>query len=356
MTPISPSTRDSNGCWRAPSEEISPAYLLSRILSGNDGDLAVSGTARESDLLGALNALPTTQRRRIQAGCAGELQSLLALARERDPETFFAGLMDVAHDLETQESYEMAGRIYMTVVAFNRAPGCAPVRRGLAERAQARLDFLNGHGTWRDYGELFLRQTLDPSDLVAFGVAGVVGRTIRFAALGRILQGRARFAAAGSSVPWIYREPFARLAAGGAGVAMEAPAFTMASRAFQLLQGRDPDWSSEAMDRDLRNAYLLFVPTRAMMSTGSLLARRRMGLASMRDATLRQRLVHEGAVQVGILSGLYLAHLAQTSRSGPHDSPSSFESLSDGARLYLQFNAMRGPAALFLWPRRLPGG
>ncbi|MCC7344568.1 MAG: hypothetical protein IT573_06480 [Deltaproteobacteria bacterium] len=356
MTPILPSTRDANGCWRAPSDEISPAFLLSRILTGNEEGLSVSGAAAASDLRRALNALPATQRSRLQSEAAGHLESLLSLAQEREPGTFFAGLMDVARALETQERYEMAGLIYMTVVAFNRAPGCAPVRRDLAQRAQARLDFLSGRGTWRDYGELFLRQTVDPSDLVAFGVAGVVGRTVRFAALSRILRTRTRFAAAGLPAPWVSREPVSRLVAGWAGVTMEAPAFAMASRASQTLQGRDLDWSSDALDRDLRNAYLLFVPTRAMMSAGSLLARRRMGLASMRGATLRQRLAHEGAVQVGILGGLYLAHLAQTSRGGPHDSPSSFESLSDGARLYLQFNALRGPAALFLRPRRLPGG
>jgi len=356
MTPILPATRDAHGCWRAPSEEISPAFLLSRILIGNEEGLSVSGAAAESDLRRLLSGMPATRRSRLQSESGGHIESLLSLARERDPEAFFAGLMDIAHDLETQERYEMAGRIYMTVVAFNRDPGCAPARRGLAERAQARLDFLSGRGTWQDYGELFLRQTLDPSDLVAFGVAGVVGRTVRFAALGRILRMRGRFLDAGLRAPLLTREPIARLVAGWAGVSLEAPAFAMASRVSQTLQGRELDWSSDALDRDLRNAYLLFVPTRAMMSAGSLLTRRRMGLASMRGATLRQRLFHEGAVQVGILGGLYLAHLAQTSRGGPHDSPSSFESLSDGARLYLQFNALRGPAALFLRPRRLPGG
>lgn len=353
MTPILPSTRDANGCWRAPSEEISPAFLISRILTGNEGGLALDGRAGEDGLRRALNHLPASRRRQLQAECGGLTESLLALARENDPESFFAALMGIAHDLETEECYAAAGRIYMTVLAFNRAPGCDPARRGLAERAEARLDFLSGRGTWRDYGELFLRQTIDPGDLVAFGVAGVVGRTVRFAALGRILQGRARFAAAGRAAPWIYREPVAKLAAGWAGVAMEAPAFAMASRASQLLGGRDLDWSSDAMDRELRDAYLLFVPMRAMMSAGSLLARRRMGLASMRDATWQQRLFHEGAVQAGILGGLALARIAQGGREGPHDGPASFESLSDGLRLYLQFNAMRGPAALFLRPRRL---
>lgn len=356
MTPILPSTRDANGCWRTPSEEISPAFLLSRILAGNEEGLTLDGRAGGDELRRALGALPASQQQSIQTECGGQVESLIALSRENDPELFFSSLMNIAQDLETDERYVVAGRIYMTIVAFNRAPGCDPARRRLAERAQARLDFLSGHGTWRDHAELFFRQTVDPSDLVAFAAAGVVARTVRFATLGRILQSRSRFAAAGLAAPWFVREPAARLIAGWVGVGMEAPTFTMTSRAFQMLRGRDLDWSQEATDRELRNAYLLFVPTRAMMSFGSLLARRHLGLASMRRATIGQRLFHEGAVQAGILGGLYLTHLAQGSRGGPHDSPSSFESLSDGARLYLQFNAMRGPAALFLRPRILPGG
>lgn len=354
MTPIRPLPRDAHGCPQVPSEEFSPAFLLARILEGNDSSLGLSRSVGTTGLRASLSTLPEAQRRNLTAACGGYLESFLSLSRETNPELFFGSLLRIARNLETEERYEIAGRIYMTVAAFNHEPGCSAARRHLAEHAQARLDFLGGGGTWRDYGELFLRQSIDPSDLIAFGAAGITSRTLRFAALGRILRVREGFTIL-RYAPWWTRGPAPRLIAGMVGVSIEAPTFVVASHVSQNLLGRSHDWEGDALDQELRDAYLFFGPVRALASAASLLARSRMGLASMRGASIRQRLLHEGAVQIGILGGLLLAHEAQAEPGSEHPSPVSATSLSDEARLYLQFNAMRAPAAGFIRPPRVLG-
>lgn len=341
MTPIQRLPPVDNGCREVPSAEISASAILSQILEGNEERLGLRRNAAESGLSRAISALPASTRRRLAADCDGQLESFLNLVHETNPESFFGTLLEIARDLEIHERYEVAGRIYMTVVAFNRNPDCDPARLALADRAQARLNFLSGQGTWRDNAEFFLRQTMEPSDWLAFAATGLIGRTLRFATTARLLR-------SGHGL-------FARTMISSAIVGMaEAPIFVMASQMFQSVGGRNPDMSDTALRREMLDAYRFFVPVRILSGLASSLALRRLGLQSLERATFRERMLHEGAVQIGILGGIYLAHGLQSGVGEDRYSAASTESLSDSARLYLQFNALRAPLALLIRAPRVP--
>ncbi len=223
-------------------------------------------------------------------GGEGFLAEWDALAREREAQSFFEGLLGLAERQERAGGLELAGEIYAAVVGANlgphsrredeasggfalphRAGGRTPTSLGpvalggapgspLQQRAQRRLDAILGRGDNLARAEFLGRrlaaEACDPATLAAMGLAGFAFRMTRLATLSRL--------AASPAENLLTRGLGARLLAGSAGFLLEAPTFTLAHRGADALLGREIDLSREALSRDFASGALTLLSLRLM--------------------------------------------------------------------------------------------
>ncbi|MCC6272017.1 MAG: hypothetical protein IT572_01000, partial [Deltaproteobacteria bacterium] len=157
------------------------------------------------------------------------------LRGETDASLRAAGLLGLARELEEKGRPELAALLYSQIQAAAPAP--------LAARAGQSLEILSGGGKFSDKLELqfrhFTDHVLDPSSLIAMGLAGSVYRWVRLAALGRL-----------SGVP------LARLWASLAGLGVEVPVFAFGTRAGRVLLRQMPEGDFAPLPQELGAAAL----------------------------------------------------------------------------------------------------
>ncbi len=409
---------------------FNPDAILVRLLEGDDPDIHLSETlVRQGNLAEALHALPPAQVQQIQAACGDQYEALLALSQERNPDRFFESLVNIGLNLENQDCFEMAGRIYQTIVALHHGLELSPSRQTTVARAQQRLELFSGHGTWGDrfqfWGRRVLRDSVDPTLLAGIGAGTLAYRSTRFAVLTRLFRPvaeaeLARAVSLGAEEAMMFRPSTfyrtrAALLSGWAGVNVETMAYMAATRLTDELRGRSPDWSEEGVRGELRNSYLIFTGMHLGGALFSLMARRsfRMGstlfegealplmeveeqsvsgelrpnrrvtinpedwtapvtrtvtaqqaldmgfveeaLSRRRPrgplvripetATRFQRIAHEGAVQMGMFSGIVLAHRAAENLGIVPEHSHQGDLLGDSLRFFVQASVMRALSA-----------
>ncbi|MDL1872405.1 hypothetical protein FBR05_09375 [Deltaproteobacteria bacterium PRO3] len=165
------------------------------------------------------------------------------LRRESDAGLQAEGLLSLGLRQETAGRADLAAEIYATVAGTDRD---GPLQR----RAEERLAVLQGRGPLgariEFLGRHFAQQASDPALLAGMAVGGAVFQSLRLATLSRL--------AASPTASLFTRGLGARALSWGAGFAFEVPAFTLATRGFHTLLGRELDWSREALGHELLSA------------------------------------------------------------------------------------------------------
>lgn len=203
------------------------------------------------------------------------------LQGESDASLRAAGLIELARELEEKRRPELAALLYSQIQTAAPAP--------LAARAGGALELLSGGGKFSDRLESqfrhFTEHVLDPSSLIAMGLAGGVYRWVRLAALGRL-----------SGVP------LARLWASLAGLSVEVPAFAFGTRAGRILLRQVPEGGFAPLPQEL-GAAALFLGS--LKLTGALAASAGRRLPSDHAAA---RLSAGLLPQVALFGGIALGH------------------------------------------------
>lgn len=247
------------------------------------------------------------ERPRLEAELGdGLLRELESLGRETDPGLFSAELFRIAVREEIRSGSGFAFRAY----AWLAENGDDGVRAKAAER----LAVSEGKGSAGSRAEHLLRgfakEASDPVTLCAMAAGGGVYRATRLAAMSRL--------AGGAGV--LGRGAGLRLAGGAAGLALEAPTFTVAER---LGRGRglaEPGWGEE-----LLSSYLVLGGLKTM---GAAATRASRGLGSPELG----RWIGIG----GMYGGIMLGHGLETAVGLREWSPGGREWV-EGLALLVQF-------------------
>jgi len=174
------------------------------------------------------------------------LRELRDLDHESDAQIREEGLWNLAQRLEQDDRAEGAVELYRELATGDRLPR-------FAERAQKRLETLQGRGEFGARAELFLRRVArdatSPSAIVAMGAGSLAFRLTRLAILGRL--------ASSPTAGFFTRGLGLRFAASLGAFGVETGAFTLAGKATASLLGERVDWSSGALRRDWLSGALV---------------------------------------------------------------------------------------------------
>lgn len=251
----------------------------------------------------------------------GSNPELRALAREPDPELFFEALLAYGLRRESAGQIEAAGRVY------SRVQEAAPAE--LSRRAARRLDAMVGRGAAGPRAEFLLRrlaaEASDPAALFAMGTAVTVFRMARLASLARL---------SASPTAHLFTRGFgARAAASLAGFALEAPAFAFAGRLANQTLGREQDWGTVAVGRDLASSYLVLGGLKLAGWASGAAYRGVAGSAGV----LRERPLQAFFQQSGTLGGILLGHHLEE-RVGLRPAQAGATTFVDSLAMLLQFH------------------
>ncbi|MCC6273573.1 MAG: sigma-70 family RNA polymerase sigma factor, partial [Deltaproteobacteria bacterium] len=292
-------------------ERLSPSR---ETLSASRAAGAVTGDA---SLLDRWLRAPESARRLD----AAERAELAALRGESDPGLFYEGLLAFGAGRERAGRLDLAAEIYAEVAAAAGPESAARARRC--------LDAATGRGAAGPRAEFllrrFAREASDPAMLAGMGTAGAVFRLTRLAVLGRL--------AAAPGAGLFSRGFGARALASLAGFALEAPAFTLATKAAGGILGRDQDWSGGVLARELASSYLVLGGLK-VAGWGSGAAYRRFAgpVGAVRERPLRTLFQ-----QTGMLGGILLGHAAEE-RLGLRPHVDGATTLVDSLAMLLQFH------------------
>ncbi|MFO1464711.1 MAG: hypothetical protein U1F66_13160 [bacterium] len=236
--------------------------------------------------LGTASAWSRLSRLPLQDSASRELADL---AKEADPTLRDEGLLNLA----TRE--ERAGNLGAALELYSAVSTPA-----LLGRAQRRIEALLGRGSLAERSEIFFRnlarEASNPAALISMGVASTVFRMTRLTALAGL--------SCHATGNLFTRGLGARLVAGLAGFALEAPAFTLSSRA---LRGAPEAGAAEpSLGAELASSYLLLGALKLGGALGTGMARRLGAHQPFASGLLRQ-----GALLGGIALGRRLEGLAE---------------------------------------------
>ncbi len=252
---------------------------------------------------------------------AAERAELTALRGEADPGLFYEGLLAFGASRESAGRPDLAVEIYAEVAAV-----AGPV---LADRARRQWDAAMGRGASGPRAEFLLRrlagEASDPAMLAGMVAAGAVFRITRLAVLGRL--------AATPGAGLFSRGFGARAAAALAGFALEAPAFTLATKAAGGVLGRDQDWSGGVLGREIASSYLVLGGLK-LAGWGSGAAYRRFAGPA---GAVRERPLQALFQQTGMLGGILLGHAAEE-RLGLRPRVDGATTMVDSLAMLLQFH------------------
>ncbi len=250
-----------------------------------------------------------------------ELESLLL---ESDPEMQAEGLLAVAAREEARGDLAVAAEIYAAISA-------TPYPRLCRGRAADRLAVLQGNGPIGDRVEMlgrhFARQAADPAMLGAMCLGGAAFQTARLATLSRL--------AASPSASLLTRGLGARSLAWTLGFALEVPTFTFGARGLHALLGREQDWSSRALRRDLLSAGLTLFFLKGSGAAASNLTRRL--AANGESAGAFARFSTAALPQAAAFTGILGAH-ALEARLGLRPTTDAGSAVVESLATLLQFH------------------
>ncbi len=173
-----------------------------------------------------------------------------SLAQERNPEMFFAGLLNLGMRLEGSDRLELAAAVYAAIRDVG-ARQAVPLR--VFRGAQARLNVINGTGPSGARAEFLLRrlarESLEPTTLLGMGAASAAFRVTRLALLSRIV--------ASPTSSLLTRGLGARAVAGIGAFGVEAAVFPLATRLGNVALGRHLDWSPGQVGRELGSSFIV---------------------------------------------------------------------------------------------------
>ncbi|HEX5034457.1 MAG TPA: hypothetical protein VFW62_08265, partial [bacterium] len=263
-------------------------------------------------------------RQDLHGGNAAVVAELRSFAGERDPELFSEALYSFAR---RQESHGREALAQATFQAVAEQGGSA------ALRAREQLAAYAGNGGLGARAEIFTRRLAQElsseSGLLSMAAMGVgIGtfRVTQLATLSRLTANpaaRAWLGGAGS-----------RLAAGTAGLLLEAPAFALSNHGLRAAAGL----STGNLPDELSSAFLLMGSLRATGALSSGLYR----VSGLRSV-YGQSLAH----QAGLLGGIYLAHGLEQRAGLTQENMDLAGALSR----WLHFNIMGSVAQRALGPR-----
>jgi len=324
--------------------------LLARILEGDDPSIQLRQALEvDGDLRRALRRIPHSKAQDLRESLGDQLEALLSLSQESLGAHFFEALFQIAQRLESQDRFEMAGRIYMAIVALNRRSGVSPELQGIVSRAEARLELFQGRGSWGDrfefWGGRVAQQAMDPALLIGMGLGTLAYRSVRAAYCLRTLRWIAEAERTGYVIVFLPARHYgigARVLSGGLGIAAEAPAFVLGHRLSHWLMGRGdrPDLYG-SLGSEVASSYLMLGGLRLFGGIASVGARRVLRIEHLESATFLRRAVHEGAVQAGMFGGLILAHVGEAELGLRPRYARSRDILGDSLRMLFQANLMR---------------
>ncbi|HEX5034897.1 MAG TPA: hypothetical protein VFW62_10475, partial [bacterium] len=254
-------------------------------------------------------------------------RELRSLAAETDPELYFAGLNHLACRLASRDRFVEAGELWSFVA--EQGASSAPA---LAQRARAELEVLSGGGSFGRRVEFlaqrFVGEATSPAALAGMTAAGLAYNVGRSALLGRLLASEAGLFTRGWG---------ARGLAGLGGFAIEAPAFTLTTRALHAAAGHD---SPNSWGHDLSASYLTLGGLKFFSAAGASVAQR------LGAGPLTRALVPTAGAYLGILAGHGLERAAGLRPAQPSD-----QVLFDSLAILLQFQVGGRLAGEILGPR-----
>lgn len=253
-----------------------------------------------------------------------------ALALETNPEMFYAALLQWGNRFESDDRLTAAAAVYRAVLdAAAHAPAGTEPSAATLETVRIRLEILSGGGSGGARSEFLLRrlarEAIDPATLAGLGVARSAFNLTRLGVLARC----ATRPGANFWLPWLG----ASTAATGLGLAAEAAVFPLATRAGHALLGRDLDWSTPALGRELASSFLTLGMLRSLHGGGAALRGRVFGTTP----TLAARFGAGAMSQAEMFAGIMLAHRAE-SAWGLRPSGEGETQWIDALALLVQFN------------------
>ena len=222
-----------------------------------------------------LLGLAQDPRSPLRPGLQAELNSL---AKESDPELFYADLYRLGRRIEKQRP-DFALRLFSAVAEQAISPP-------LAKEARRNIDALEGRGTAGAQSEIllsrFIQNSLDPLMIAPMLAGSVVFGAVRAASAARLLGGSG----------WASRGLGLRLASSTAGYLAEVPSFVLASRGLRKLSSAElnPEIGSELASVAITLGVLKFAG------------------AATRGLNLVSGKLNLGLAEASTFGGLLLAH------------------------------------------------
>ncbi len=261
------------------------------------------------------------QRSQWNHRLGGHQDEFLALSRERDPELYYEGLLNLGARLETEDRLDSAGELYAFLSSPHPGP---PIPSSIQHRAQERMHAITGSGAAGPRAEFLLRrlarEAVEPSTLMGLTAASATFRLTRLAVLSRLTSS--------ASANFLTRGIGAQASAGVLGFFAEAAAFPLATRMGAAALGRDLDWNPNLVAREVASSFLVLG---AMKLTG-------WGAGAAYQRSAGRGLALPGPIQQGaMLGGILLGHrLEETVGLRAHVDGAT--TLTDSLALLLQFN------------------
>ncbi len=281
-----------------------------------------------ADLRHSIEQLPPNQRAELNRMVGRHLEEFLALAAEPNPQMFSEGLLSLGTRLEQGNHLEAASAVFAALAGSD-----GPAR----ERAEARLNAMNGVGSGGARAEFLLRrlshEAMEPTALFGMGLASAAFKVTRLATLSRL--------AATPAGSFLTRGFGARATASVVGFGVEAAVFPMATRLGNVALGRPQDWSGAQLGRELAGSYIVLGAMKLTGWAGTAAFNRAHGVNPLSGQATRltglagvtQRLVP----QAGMLGGIMLGHQIETAVNlRPHLDGAT--TLIDSLGLLIQFN------------------
>jgi len=249
---IPPSAHASNDASRR--SPLPPSAILAALLDvcsevREDSALSHAVLREGRSLDEALAGLPLYRRSLLSRNLGSEtLAELQSLARESDPEIFFASLLSLGHRLSNEGRESIAAAVFQVASqALEARPELRHwISAGLAESIRKDGQTAQGNGPFGARIEGLLRrlarETTQPATLFGFAAGAAAFQTFRFLTLARLASAPAGF----FTRAWGARA-LATVAATGA----ETLAMSFSTRGIREALGERQAWDLRSMERDL---------------------------------------------------------------------------------------------------------
>lgn len=288
-----------------------------------------SSSFRHTDIQARTNLDPSRQsvlRRSLGEVSWAEYRAILS---DADPELRAEALLNFARRQEVAGNTALASEFYQ-----NLSESSEGIPSAIGRRARSHLDAILGIGAAGGRAEFLLRrlatEACDPAGLTGMVLAGGVFRLTRLATLSRL--------AANPSLGIFSRGMLARATAATAAFALEAPTFTLGTRAAHQILGREVDWSRESLGRDLASSYLVLGGLKVAGWASGAAYR---GLAGTSPRSLPLQVLFQ---QGGMLAGISFGHWLE-SEAGLRPRLPGATTMVDSLAMLLQFHVAGGLAA-----------